>query len=95
MLEHPPSWSTPAQTEVNVSTSTTVRPASFLVDPIADNLRAAAEMLAYPHRTVLDALDHLGVSPDDVFFDLIDLSGAAACKTIEAELLALSWKQAA
>lgn len=63
---------------------------------LADNLRAAAEMIAtYPYRTVLDALDRLGASPEGVTGDLLDLSGAVACEAIEAELLALSWREAA
>lgn len=63
---------------------------------LADNLRAVAEMIAtYPFRTVLDALDRLGAPSDGVPGDLLDLSGAVACEAIEAELLALTWKQVA
>jgi hypothetical protein len=60
------------------------------------NLRAVSAFLAiYPSQTVLMALDRLGASPEGIAHDLLDLSGADAVDALDAEILALSWKQAA
>lgn len=68
-----------------VSTSTTVR-----------NLRAVIDLLcAYPSHTVLTACDGLGVEPDGLPGDLLDLQGADAVEALESEILALSWKAVA
>jgi hypothetical protein len=63
---------------------------------VADNLRAVADLLSLtPWRTVQDALDALKTSPEGIAPDLLPLAGPDACEAIEAELLALAWREAA
>lgn len=60
------------------------------------NLRAIIELIcAYPSHTVLTASDGLGIEPGGLPGDLLDLQGADAVDALEAEILALSWKQVA